>query len=159
MGNKMKNQAKDEEKRIESKRGIVSQFLNERRLMKAPQSNDNGGGGASGKDRFDDQLCEQMLQTILNLLKKKLPVSDDMMLLVWTYEMKRSNGNEKENRLWNVLKTTIEDVLDHSKNKRNWIWFKNNIFGSMVCVCEFFVNMLHLFYLLCSFVFRFGMNW
>ena len=31
--------------------------------------------------------------------------------------------SQKENRLWNVIKTTVEHVLDHSKNKRNRIWY------------------------------------
>ena len=110
MGSKMKNQAKLEEKRIESQRGIASQFLKQRQTM--------------GYDIDDDVLLEQLLLTVIKLIEQMLPVSDDMLMVCWKYEMEKSNGNEKENRLWNVLKTTVEYVLDHSKNKRNWIWYE-----------------------------------
>ena len=142
MGNKMKNQAKDEEKRIESKRGIVQQFLNERRLIvnekqsekKETKTNKNSEKeNNNSNNRFEDDLCEEMLKTLLNLISKKLPISDDMLLLCWKYEMMKTNGSEKENRLWKVLKRVIQDVLDNSKNKRIWIWFKNSIFASTVC--------------------------
>ena len=114
MGSKMKNQAKLEEKRIESKRGIAQQFLKQRKIM--------------GFDVQDDVLLEQLLLTVINLIEQRLPVSDDMLLVCWKYEMLK-NGNEKKNRLWNVLKTTIKYVLDHSKNKRNWIWYGFSLFG------------------------------
>ena len=96
------------EKRIESKRGIASQFLKQRQSM--------------GYDIDDDTLLEQLLLTVIKLIEQRLPVSDDMLMVCWKYEMEKHN-NEKENRLWNVIKTTVEHVLDHSKNKRNWIWY------------------------------------
>ena len=70
----------------------------------------------------DDELLEQLLLTVIKLIEQRLPLSDDMLLVCWKYEMLK-NGNRNKNRLWNVLITTIKYVLDHSKNKRNWIWY------------------------------------
>ena len=41
-----------------------------------------------------------------------------MLLLPWKYEMMKTQGNEKKNRLWQILKSVIENVLDNTKNKR-----------------------------------------
>ena len=78
-----------------------------------------------------DELLENLLQTVLNLLSKKLPLSDDILLLVWKYEMS-INATGDTNRLWLTLSTTIEDVLDNASNRRDWFWFKTYILQSIV---------------------------
>ena len=116
MGSSMKNQAKNEQKRIETSRGVVDKFLKQRAVM--------------CKDK-EDLLLEELLLTVIELIKQKAPISDSMLLLSWKYETSK-NSNENENRLWIVIKATLEDVLQHSKNKRKWIWFQKYIFNSIV---------------------------
>ena len=84
-----------------------------------------------GIDIDNDSLLENLLLTVIKLIEQQLAISDDILNICWKYEMDK-NPNEKENRLWNVLKNTIEYVLDNSKNKRIWIWFKSCIFQSVI---------------------------
>ena len=79
----------------------------------------------------EDKLLEELLQTQLNLLMKKSPLSDDMLLLVWKYEMS-INATGDTNRLWLSLSKIIEEVLDNASNKRDWFWFKTYILQSIV---------------------------
>ena len=84
-----------------------------------------------GIDIDNDSLLENLLLTVIKLIEQQLAISDDILNICWKYEMDK-NPNEKENRLWNVLKNTIEYVLSNSKNKRIWIWFKSCIFSSVI---------------------------
>ena len=84
-----------------------------------------------GFDIDNDSLLEGLLLTVIKLIEQKLSISDDLLLLVWKYEMIK-HPNEKENRLWNVLQNMIKYVLDNSKNKRSWFWFKSCIFDSII---------------------------
>ena len=90
-----------------------------------------------------DKLLEELLQTQLNLLLKKLPLSDDILLLCWKYEMS-INPSGDTNRLWLSLSTIIEEVLDNANNKRDWFWFKTYILQSIVeyLVCFLFCVVL-----------------
>ena len=146
MGSRKKDKAKTEENRIESKRGIVTNFIKERQAMlktasaaktapagKEKEDKKDGDGAADDEQGIpaQDQLLEELLQTMLKLITKKLPLSDDMLLLVWKYEMSM-NPNGDMNRLWLALSKTIETVLDNATNRRDWFWFKTYILQSIV---------------------------
>ena len=119
MGSGMKSKAKNEEKRIEARRGIVSQFLKQRKIMLNRDNSDR------------DLLLEELLLTMLKLIDIKAPISDDMLLLVWNYEM-RKHPTKLENRLWNMLESTVKDILTKPKNKRNWVWFSKYLLNSVI---------------------------
>ena len=135
MASGMKNQAKVEEIRIEMKRGIADQFLKQRRLLSKLKDN----------DKQSDVLFEEMIETLLKLITKQLPISDDILLICWKYEM-LINPNEKNNRLWKVLNNVILNVLNNSRNKRNWIWFKSYILNSIV---EFYMFLFFFLFGVC----------
>ena len=124
----MKNQAKLEEKRIETQRGIVNQFLKQRKIMS--KNTKNTDKDTSNK-KISDPLLEELLQTMLKLISQQSPISDDLLLICWKYEMS-INSNEKNNRLWKVLNNIVQNVLNNSRNKRNWIWFKSYVLNSIV---------------------------
>ena len=162
MGQRMKNQAKTEEKRIESKRGIVSQFIKLRRRIveeksekgkdeeyekkktvdekkdpnesKEEKKNENENENESKKEKkeceLNDPFLEELSNTVLKLIEMQAPISDDMLYLCWKYE----GGKKKneDNRLWIRLKKLIGDILDDSKNKQKWIWFKQNLLSSVI---------------------------
>ena len=122
MGSSMKNQAQNEKIRIETERGIVDQFIKMRKKINS-KNNDNN-------DK-EDELLEQLLLTVIELIKEQLAISDSMLLLCWKYEISK-HSNINDNRLWKVIEETLNDVLKHSKNKRKWIWFQKYIFKSIV---------------------------
>ena len=184
MGSRMKNQAKEEESRIESKRGFVYQFLKQRKEMleekeikkqendksiknemleekekvqdgtesdakdekkdetkenaKSETKNDkremkeekeNGKHENEKEEEKGDALLQELVLTMLELIEKEAPISQDLLFLCWKYE-----ETAKTNRLWKALQIKIEEALDNSKNKKKWIWFKTYIFDSMVCL-------------------------
>ena len=158
MGQRMKNQAKTEEKRIELKRGIVNQFMKMRKHIveqekekekeksddvddevKDEKKNENENETENEQEdkecEFEDSFLEELLNTVLKLIELQAPISDDMLFLCWKYSMSKQKKNpkhHKENRLWIELKKLICDILDDSKNKQKWIWFKQNLLSSII---------------------------
>ena len=134
MGQKMKDKAKTEEKRIEAKRGIVNTFIKQRQKMakKAEETKDEVKDEMTGE--MKDKLLEDLLVTVLNLIEEQAAISDDMLYLCWKYEMNKMKNepNHSTNRLWVVLKKVIFNVLEDTKNKQKWIWFKKNLLSSVI---------------------------
>ena len=131
MGSRKKNKAKTEEQRIESQHAVVKNFLKERQEMSKTQARNKKEIKLTENEKKEDILLEELLQTVLNLLIKKSPLSDNMLLLVWKYEMSINPSGDK-NRLWLALSQIIEEVLDNASNKRDWFWFKTYILQSIV---------------------------
>ena len=147
MGDKMQVKAKNEEDRIELKRGIQYQFLQQREKL------------CSKQNTKDDPLMEEMVTTMIELIYNEKPFSDDNLLLCWKYEcdkVKKMHGtmNGANHRLWNAIQTSVSSILIKNKNKRvnqenedekkqsapqktreaphNFQWFKNYLLPSSV---------------------------
>ena len=121
MGDKMQVKAKNEEDRIELKRGIQFQFLKQRKqLWMKKMQNKN--------EQLDDPLMEGMVTTMIELIRNEKPFSDDNLLLCWKYEcdkllMKSNNSksvriNGADHRLWTAIQTSVGSILIKNKNTK-----------------------------------------
>ena len=90
MGSKMKQKLEQLQSKIELQRGMVHQFLehrrekNEARMKEKESKSDeksNNSGGAS--EQVIDSAMESVLQTVIDLINLRKPVSDDLLLLCW----------------------------------------------------------------------------
>ena len=125
MGNKMKNKAKNEEKRISIKEGISDVFLNN-----IVDKNSN--------------VLEDIVTEMINLIKAKKPMSDDLLLIAWKYEENRIASAAKDsniyivpqenkvNRIQKALMDQLTQALSKKIKKRDFLWFKYYLFDSVV---------------------------
>ena len=123
MGRKLKMKAQRDRGILQSKRGIVHQFLVQR------------NNGIS----FTDAALESILETMIVLIEKRQAISDDMLLLVWRYELSKEckkNLNKECNplktRLWKVIESCLTQVLKIPPNKKDLAWFQTYLFNSAV---------------------------
>ena len=123
MGRKLKMKAQRERGVLQSKRGIVHQFL--------VQRNNNVA--------FEDSALESILETMIVLISNRLAISDDMLLLCWRYELSKErkrnlNGecNPLKTRLWKAIESCLAQVLKIPPNKKDLAWFQTYLFDSAV---------------------------
>ena len=134
MGADMKNKCKIEQKRIENTRGIASSFIKQRESMTTATTENKQEEKIDNVDStllHNDIIMEELLETMLKLIKNRSPISDDLLLICWKHEMKQ-HPLESDNRLWKALEKSVENVLSDSNNKRNWIWLSRYILSSVV---------------------------
>ena len=91
MGSKMKQKLENLQSRIDLQRGMAHQFLvhrrsvNEARLVEESKSN-NATVAAAAKealanDNIVDTAMESILQTVIDLIQARKPISDDVLLI------------------------------------------------------------------------------
>ena len=80
----MKNKAKNEEKRIGIKEGIIDVFSN----------------NIVDKNR---SVLEDIVTEMINLIKEKKQMSDDLPLIAWKYEENRIANATKDSNIYIVL--------------------------------------------------------
>ena len=83
MGNKIKNKAKNEEKRISIEEGISDVFLN------------------NIVDKNSDVL-EDIVTERISVIKEKKPMSDDILLVAWKHEENRNANTTKDSNIYVV---------------------------------------------------------
>ena len=116
MGDKMRQKANEQVAKLNRVEGMVKQWF---RFYKCDDKNSN-----------EYKSLEQMVEAIKILIKKRLPISDDLLLLCFNFELKKNKGNPLECSIWKTLYNTLNKALRIPLNRRNWLWFKQYIFGS-----------------------------
>ena len=135
MGSKIKETARKTEQRVDLQRGIVDHFLlcNDNRYDEKNEHEneiDNENDGEEEEEKRDI-LMDQMVARMIDLINKKAPISDDMLLMCWVHELKTTPKNE-ERKLRNVLYSTVSTILRKRENKRDLIWFKLYLLNSAI---------------------------
>ena len=87
MGDKMKEKADLERNRIEKQNGIIRQFLNE---INNKNSNNKETETKTQTDSNAKQSMQFLLNTLIQLIEARLPISDDLLLLCWRWELQTS---------------------------------------------------------------------
>ena len=77
----------------------------------------------------EDIFIKILKEITINLIRKKLVFSDDLLNLCWKIEVE--NGNELESELWITIEKTYKDIINGS-SKRDWFWLKQCILPSNV---------------------------
>ena len=78
---------------------------------------------------------EVICKTVLQLLKHRMPISDDLMLIVWKYLHEReSKCSIEENRIDKELINSCRLALRHDNpcKSRDYFWFKTYVLGSNI---------------------------
>ena len=130
MGRKMKEQLQDTQSDLELKRGIVHQFL----VLRQKITNTNTK--TNKRDVNGDNAMDSMLETVIELISQRLPISDTMLLLCWKYENKEYSKNESfdplKSRLWQSIEKVLNNILELPLNKKEYIWFRKYLFNSAI---------------------------
>lgn len=159
----MKQQLEDKQSRIDLQRGMAHQFLEHRRNVqkkKAKQAKEAKKGNTQNSannsddetkednyttqsslnvfnDNIGDAAMESILQTVIDLINLRAPLSDDLLLLCWKYEMTSNkqhsfNFDPLNTRLWRTIEGVLTQILEVPVNKTDFIWFKSYLFDSAV---------------------------
>ena len=92
---------------IELKRGMVHQFL------KYYKCND--------PESIEYKSMITIIDCLLNLIKNKLPFSDDLLLLCYHFELSQQKDNDKkplETQIWKSITNICDTVLKLPLNRR-----------------------------------------
>eukprot|EP01083_Nonionella_stella_P076970 209942_1 len=116
MSNKMRQKADEQIAKLDRNKGIVKQWF------RFYQVND------SGSDEYKSMI--KMVESVKTLIQNKLPFSDDLLLMCFHFEMTQHGNDPLKCSLWQCIHDTLNDVLRIPLNRRNWLWFKQYIFGS-----------------------------
>ena len=115
MGNQTRQKVGDERTKVEKQRGIVEKFL-----TRSKTSN----------------FLEGVLATVIAMIENFEPISDDILLLCWKYEISKNKSNKNydplSSKLWKVIDKAMNDVLTIPVNKRKWFWYKEYLFHSAI---------------------------
>ena len=117
MGNKTRTKVNDERRKVEKQRGIVDKFLARVQVQSS-------------------HFMDGLLATVIAMIENFEPISDDILLLCWKFEMSKNKFNKSYDpltgKLWTVINKTMNDVLTIPVNKRKWFWFKEYLFESTI---------------------------
>ena len=116
MSDKMRQKSDDQVAKLNRVEGMVKQWF---RFydVKNKQSN-------------EFKSMQRMCEAVKTLIKKRLPISDDMLMLCFNFELQQNNGDPLKCSLWKFLFNTLNEILRIPLNRRNWLWFKQYIFES-----------------------------
>eukprot|EP01084_Bolivina_argentea_P154778 269785_1 len=115
MGNKMRQKADEEIAKLNRNKGIVAQWFRFYPI-------DN-------IDSDEYKSMTKMVESLKTLIRNKLPISDDLLLICFSFEMKQNQNDPLKCSLWKCLYDTLNNCLRIPLNRRNWLWFKQYIFG------------------------------
>lgn len=119
MGSKTRQKVNNERNKVEKQRGVIGQFLTN-------QCNKKLGSMA----------LNSIVDTMISMIKEKKPISDDLLLLCWKFELSKKKKSEKydplSSPLWKAIEETVQDVLTIPINKVDWFWFKEYLFYSSI---------------------------
>eukprot|EP01084_Bolivina_argentea_P179477 310134_1 len=118
MGDKMRQKSDEQVAKLNRNKGICKQWF---RFYNVEMVD---------SDEYKSMV--KMVDSLKILIKKRLPLSDDLLLLCFHFEMKKNNGNPLKCSLWNCLYDTLNEILRIPLNRRNWLWFKQYIFNSLL---------------------------
>eukprot|EP01083_Nonionella_stella_P139374 425055_1 len=116
MSNKMRQKSDEQIAKLTRNTGIIKQWF---RFY-----------SVNDVDSAEYRSMVKMVESLKTLIKNRLPISDDMLLLCMNFEMQNGNGNPLECSLWHCLYNTLNEILRIPLNRRNWLWFKQYIFNS-----------------------------
>eukprot|EP01084_Bolivina_argentea_P165003 286760_1 len=118
MSNKMRDKADEQVMKLDANKAVIKQWF---RFY----SIDN-----TKSDEYKFMI--KLVESLKILIRKRLPLSDDMLMIGLYFEMKQNinGGNPLKTSLWKCLYNTLNNVLRIPLNRRNWLWFKQYIFGS-----------------------------
>ena len=82
-------------------------------------------------------FIEVLNEIMINLIKKKLVFSDDLLNLCW--KLQQVNGNEIKSKIWSVIESTSKEVIE-GNSTRDWYWLNqcllpSNVQFSIVLYC------------------------
>eukprot|EP01084_Bolivina_argentea_P070296 127804_1 len=118
MGNKMREKSDEQIAKLNRNHGIIKQWF---RFYNCDNIE---------SDEYKSMV--KMVESLKTLIKNRLPISDEMLLLVFHFEMKQNNNNPLECSLWKCLCNTLNEILRIPLNRRNWLWFKQYILNCSI---------------------------
>eukprot|EP01084_Bolivina_argentea_P073290 132989_1 len=113
MSNKMREQSDTEIEKLNGNKAIIKQWF---RFYNVENNK---------SDEYKSMV--KMVHSLKTLIEKRLPLSDDMLMIGLNFEMKQNGGNILQCSLWKCLYNTLNDILRPPLNRRNWLWFKQYI--------------------------------
>ena len=138
MGSKMRAKANKETKKLEIQYGFVNQFMS---YINDALSNKNKKKLAKQHSAAMDGL----LSITIDLIERRLPISDDILLLCFRYELECNKENKTfqptQTKLWQAIEKVLNkilkipnfnDILDVTESKKDFLWFKMYLFNSSV---------------------------
>ena len=80
------------------------------------------------------ETCLAIVNSIIQLLKEKLPLSEDLLLFCVKFSKIFYNDNFYESPFWKQLIETCNQVFDvkNPNKQRDYVWFKQYIFDSII---------------------------
>ncbi len=143
MGESLKNTVLTERNRIESLIAFSSSFFAENKRY-------------FEKGSKEYEMMEQMTLSLVNAFEKRLPISEDLLFLLWKWSTQITGGRPLESLLGKVLFKTLENILVIPLNAFDWLWFKASLLHSAVKLClGFFVRL----FFVCFFFLLFAPIW
>ena len=104
---------------IELKRGMVSQFL---KYYKCTDPNS-----------MEYKSMIRIMDCLIELLQKRLPFSDDLLLLCYHFELSQMKQVKPlQTKIWKTITKVCDRVLKLPLNRRDWLWFKQYLMPSVL---------------------------
>ncbi len=109
----------EERLKLSSKKAMATNFLN---------ANNCFNPSSEGYS-----MMKRMETSIIECLKQKTPLSEDMLYVTWKWVSKVTGEARSGNsELWTTIKETLLSVLTIPINKRDWEWFKVYVMENVV---------------------------
>ena len=119
-GSKIKDKVTKERNRLDLIRGTVYKFL-----QVTDEKDDKDSNNVNG--------MENLLSDMINLIENRQPLSDDMLLASWHYEIRTKKLQDKtQSRLWIAIENALNQVLSLPLSKIEFVWFKSYLFRSSI---------------------------
>ncbi len=103
------------------------------------------------KDGKGWKVMETMHGFLKDALERKLPISEDLLFIVWRWTRETHDGKPLKSSLWKCLSVVLRDVLAIPINPSKWKWFSAQLFSSAVSSYIYFeldlIHALHTFIL------------
>eukprot|EP01084_Bolivina_argentea_P042617 78579_1 len=115
LGDKMRTKANNEIAKLRRVEGMIKQWF---RFYKISNTNST-----------EYKSMKKMCQSIKTLIKKRLPLSDSMVSICFDFELQQNKNNPLKCPIWKTLRNTLTECIRIPLNRRNWLWFKQYIFG------------------------------
>ncbi len=119
MGESLKNTVLGERDRIEALVAFSSNFLSQNKRC-------------FERGTSEYSTMEQMTISLVNALEKRLPISEDLLFLLWKWSSQISGGHPLDSFLGKGLCKILNDILLIPLNAFKWTWFKANLLQSAV---------------------------
>ena len=91
-----------------------------------------------------NETMENMLDTLINLISKRKPISDVLIMTCWYYELEKNKKNKLfdplNTRVWTAINSSDDKVLKLPLNKKEFNWFQLYLLDSIIWLEPCFEN-------------------